>query len=51
MWLNGSYLPGVYLLKSLIVLMPVLLIIQGLAIVIEKIFVITGSASEEKADG
>jgi TRAP-type mannitol/chloroaromatic compound transport system permease small subunit len=41
-------LPGVFLLKSLIILMPTLLIVQGLAMLIEQILIITGNQSTEK---
>jgi len=41
-------LPGVFLLKSLIILMPTLLIVQGLAMLIEQILIITGNPSTEK---
>ncbi|MEJ2213983.1 MAG: TRAP transporter small permease subunit [Gammaproteobacteria bacterium] len=41
-------LPGVFLLKSLIILMPTLLIVQGLAMLIEQILIITGNQSTGK---
>ena len=44
-------LPGVFLLKSLIILMPTLLIVQGLAMLIEQILIITGNPSTEKQNG
>ena len=44
-------LPGVFLLKSLIILMPTLLIVQGLAMLIEQILIITGNPSIEKQNG
>ena len=44
-------LPGVFLLKSLIILMPTLLIVQGLAMLIEQILVISGNQPTEKQNG
>ena len=44
-------LPGVFLLKSLIILMPTLLIVHGLAMLIEQILIITGNPSTEKQNG
>ena len=44
-------LPGVFLLKSLIILMPTLLIVQGLAMLIEQILIITGNQPIEKQNG
>lgn len=47
-------LPGVYLLKSLIILMPVLMIVQATAILIRQILILRGYAlapQQEQHDG
>ena len=44
-------LPGVFLLKSLIILMPVLLMVQGVALVIEQLLIISGKQLQEQEHG
>ena len=44
-------LPGVFLLKSLIILMPVLLMVQGVTLVIEQLMIINGKLPQEQKLG
>jgi TRAP-type mannitol/chloroaromatic compound transport system permease small subunit len=44
-------LPGVYLLKTLILIMPILLILQGLAWVLQAVLVLTGRGPAPPTEG
>ena len=43
-------LPGVFLLKSLIIAMPVLMIVQGLALVLQQVLILRGELPPESGE-